>query len=543
MVWLFAMMACTPGGATLTGPGSGGGGAVTTPTGGGGGGGGATGSTGATGNTGTATGGTGTGTGTGNTTPQPVPVTAAWAVDGFDPLGAGEAEWSVTSDPGVAVTVRLLDGEQVVWEQSETTDGSGLLTGAWDGRAGGEWAGTGWFSLQVEVDGSGESAAADVAVVRPGFVEVYAEDDEGLTSTRVPLYYPGDGALQDPAYPLAALDAIDDGATAAPFPPVDDEMEAGTAITDAQPMAYSADSRPLLTLVVANDFHTALGETGLDDVDVSVEVDGWTVVEGNPLAPGGHVVLMADEPLGDTVGVTEDSLDLRFVVGSTEVSSQAMPVRFYRVLGPATFGWEERKYNPWTAGIDPALRGIDGTPAEHDAVVDALVEWVYGDLGLVYDTERGASFYSEYGGGWDHAWDEPHFYFSDFLRRANGTVVNCTDSGNILTTYSNMVGAELHHLIILENFDLNEIKAIGIDDYTSCPFGPRGCGFSYHAVTTDDAGGTIWDATLALDGDLDPGEAPYDVLPVQTIDGEEYLMRLVRDGDAAYYYESRGTIQ
>jgi hypothetical protein len=62
-------------------------------------------------------------------------------------------------------------------------------------------------------------------------------------------------------------------------------------------------------------------------------------------------------------------------------------------------------------------------------------------------------------------------------------------------------------------------------------------------VTTDDGGLTIWDATLALDGDLDPRSAPSTELLVQTIDGEEYLERLVRNGFADYYYESRGTIQ
>ena len=95
----------------------------------------------------------------------------------------------------------------------------------------------------------------------------------------------------------------------------------------------------------------------------------------------------------------------------------------------------------------------------------------------------------------------------------------------------------------MSNFGLNEILAIGQPEFTSCPFGSNGCGFSYHAVATDDGGETIWDATLALDGDTDPGATPSEVLMVEAIEGQEYLERLVRYGNAGYYYESQGTLQ
>jgi hypothetical protein len=452
-------------------------------------------------------------------------VAVVWSVEGFDPMHTAEVAWTVSSDPGVALTVTLSHDGQVVWEETGSTDSSGELTGVWDGRSGADWAGAGVFTLDAVVDGSGEAAVDTLGLVRVGMVDVYADDDGGLTSERVPLYYMGDSALQDPAYPLAELDRIEEGdSLPLDFPPIDEEPAYGLTITDTMPTAWSFDSQPLLTFIPATGEHTRLGDTGLDAVEVTLAVDGWTVMGSDRVSAGRAITLMRDAPLGDTLGVTDELLTLRFSVGEDEVAQQAFPLRAYRLLGPATFGSEDRRYNPWMAAIDPALRALEGTPAEHDRVADAVVDWVYHDLGLAYDIE-------------------PHFYFSDFLLRANGSIVNCTDSGNITTTYSNMLGAELHHLIILENFDLNEIKAIGIEDYTSCPFGPFGCGFSYHAVTTDDGGETIWDATLALDGDGDPGSGPYDELLVQTIDGEEYLSRLVRDGSADYYYESQGTIQ
>ena len=105
-----------------------------------------------------------------------------------------------------------------------------------------------------------------------------------------------------------------------------------------------------------------------------------------------------------------------------------------------------------------------------------------------------------------------------------------------------MIGAPQSYRIILSNFELNEILAVGADEYSSCPFPPNGCGFSYHAVTSDD-GEQIWDATLALDGDDDPGASPSTLLQAQSVSAEEYLDRLVRSGRAEYQYLEQGTLQ
>jgi hypothetical protein len=199
----------------------------------------------------------------------------------------------------------------------------------------------------------------------------------------------------------------------------------------------------------------------------------------------------------------------------------------------------EPRYSPWVAAIDPALRAIDGTAPEHDAVVNALVEWVYTELDLEYDTQWGASYYTEYR---QNDWERGHFQFEAFLERSYGSVVNCSDSASILSAYANMVGAHLNYVILLEDFALNFIQAIGGDSFTQCPFGPWGCGFSYHAMTTDDGGETIWDATLALDGDELPGSTPNTAMLVRAVPGAEYLWRLSPDS-AEYDHEAQVTIE
>ena len=73
--------------------------------------------------------------------------------------------------------------------------------------------------------------------------------------------------------------------------------------------------------------------------------------------------------------------------------------------------------------------------------------------------------------------------------------------------------------------------------------GSGGCGFSYHAVTTPDDADTIYDATLALDGDGDPSGYPAEELLVQAISGDEYLDLLVESGNPRYRYTQKETIQ
>lgn len=454
------------------------------------------------------------------------------------PLERGQLELASVFDP-TAGPLDVPDGAASV----VVRDASGAIvrvlgTSNWDGLDdAGEPAPVGTYTVEgLTSDGVVPlPVAAEVHLVRVGITSVYAEGD-GDTAIRVPLYWHGDEVLTDDTAPIATT-ALD----GAGFPAVWSSLTRAPTDDATQPVAWTATSRPILTFVPGES--ARWGGSGVDGLDVQLEVDGWTVLSGLPLTAGTPIVLQKDTALSETLGVIEDTLQLRFTVDDDgaplTIATQALPYRFYATFGDETFTEEDVRYHAWVAAIDPALRGIAGTVPEHDAVVDALVAWIYLDAGLRYDTRWGASVYVEYR---DDRWNQAHFLFSDFLERRMGTIVNCTDCAAILGAYANMLGAELNYTIILQNFPLNQIKAIGVDAFTACPFGPSYCGFSYHAVTTDDAGGTIWDATLALDGDDAPNAAPSTELLVQTIDGVEYLDRLT-DGAAYYRYESQGTLQ
>ena len=316
--------------------------------------------------------------------------------------------------------------------------------------------------------------------------------------------------------------------------PWDDLQSPPPAPTDINlPAAFVSTSHPTLTLTMGGDTSAAA------DGVLSVEIPGWTWVSGVP-AEGARLIFEKTAPLLDGPGVYEETLEVRTLADGALLATQDLPLRVYGVYGPPTFDETEAPYLPWVAVIDPALRAMQGVAADPRLVATALVHHIFNDYGLTYDTRYGASVYVSYG-GWSY--NEARMDMSAFIDLDNGRTVNCSDCAGILLNFANMVGVELEYAIIQPSFQLNLIKAIGQDDYTSCPFGPGGCGFSYHAVTTIDSGGTIWDATLQLDGDDDPYASPSTELWAAETAGEEYLDRLVYSGNPTYGYIQKGTLQ
>ncbi len=441
----------------------------------------------------------------------------------FDPLSG--LAWTFASDAGN--TARILDSNGDLVRVDVGAQG-------WDGRdTGGTIVATGDYTVEV-----GE-ATTTLSVVRAGLLAAYAGDDEGSTALRVPLYWHRAGTVQAEASAFSAVSSIDRDGVATSLPAVGATLGLPAA-GEGEPLAYRWDSRPILTLTFGEQ--SELGPANLEGGELSVVAEGWTVLEGGPAA--GTVTLQRDAAVGSTLGVTEETLSVEVVSTGNDgavypVNTLAVPMRVYRVLDDSTWYEEGDLYRPWVAAIDPALRGIEGTTPTREAALDALVSWVYEDLGLEYDTRYGASAYTTYV---RNDWERAHFDMSAFIDLRYGTTVNCTDCAGIVVGYGNMIGAQAEYAIIGWNFDLNYILAIGGEDYTHCPFGNGGCGFSYHAVTVSETLGAVWDATLALDGDEDPSSEPNELMMVHTVEPTEYLERLSPDRPS-YDYQAQGTMQ
>jgi hypothetical protein len=467
----------------------------------------------------------------------PVVTAALSAAPAFDPILGGPLAITATVEGASDTALTVLDahGAQVA-----------TVEGSWDGRdASGAWAPAGAYTLHLTASRGPTIVEQErpVRVVRCGVLEAWAEGDDGVSATSVPLWWHASRTLQGEDLPFTQADALEDvhGAPVV-LPAPGDELEffpEGGAL----PVAFTWDSRPLLTLRLGDA--SVLQTSGLPGAGVRLEVDGWDAVAGaTDLDPATPVVLQAAAAISAGPGVLDETLTVRFLVddeqGTTwEIGTQALPVRWYLLLREPAWERTDPPYTAWVAAVDPALRAIDGVAPTDAAVLDALVAWIYEDLGLSYDTRYGASYYTVYRGTWGPA----TFDLSTFLRPGSGRTVNCSDCASILTAWANMLGAPLDYAIVLENFDLNYILAIGGTEFTHCPFGSWGCSFSYHAVTTNDEADTIWDATLALDGDDDPGREPCERLLVQSIGGVEYLERLAMRGRTYYGYFGETLIQ
>jgi hypothetical protein len=445
----------------------------------------------------------------------------------LDPLLAAETLLDVTADNGATVRISVTDAAGTTVRT--LADGLTMVDAiAWNGRDDtGALEPVGTYTVHAELlDAAGgvlTSTTSNFYIVRVGV------RSGTLSGDRIPLIWHRNGnyweeASTDPTFEVAA---IDDGTTATPLPPLWDDLEQPPEdhVGHTLPAAYPYDVQPTITLSAGGD---------IGDAPVDLEIAGWGTAQS--VSPGDTPVFERTTPLATGPGVVEETLTLTWSVDGVPIGVQSLPARFYATLGTPTFEQEGPPYEPWVAAIDPALRAIQGVEGTDEAVLSALTEWIYRDLGLVYDTRYGASAYTQYAG---RGYDRGEFDFTSFLARRNGSTINCSDCASILEGYSDMIGANLEYTIILQNFDLNFIKSIGATDYTHCPFGSQGCGFSYHAVTTPDDAETIYDATLALDGDDDPGAAPFTELLVQTIDGQEYLDRLVMSGNASYMHTQK----
>ncbi len=446
------------------------------------------------------------------------------AAPAFDPL-AGPA-WTFTSAE---------EGTAKVVDSAGKVVRSALPATGWDGRDdAGNLVSTGDYRVTV-----GE-AETTLSIVRAGLVAAYAEDDGGSTALRVPLYWHRAGKAQSVTEAFTAVDTIDASGGVTPLPNVGDSL--GVPETGGgEPLAYRWDSRPIVAVQFGSQ--SELGASNLDSVALSLVVDGWTVI-GGEVSSGSTVTLQRDEALGSTLGVTDESIVATVTARSADGSNWpvidvTVPLRVYRVLGDSTWYESGDLYRPWVAAVDPALRALEGTAPTRAAALDALVRWVYEDLELEYDTRYGASAYTVYV---RNNWERAVFDMSSFIDRRFGSTVNCTDCAGIVVGYGNMIGALSEYAIIGYNFDLNYILAIGGEEFTHCPFGNGGCGFSYHAVTVSETLDAVWDATLALDGDADPGSSPSEVLMVQTIDPDEYLDRLAATR-ADYDATAQGELQ
>lgn len=191
--------------------------------------------------------------------------------------------------------------------------------------------------------------------------------------------------------------------------------------------------------------------------------------------------------------------------------------RIYIVLEEPNLPWKQPAsdtQNPWTEALDYACVWAAGKQNRDDAA-SAITQAINATLGLVYDNAAGASHYTSGGLAFFELTQ-----FLSYLKNGTGlgNIVNCTDCATITTTFSNLVGCDLHASKMGSFFDLTPFRGIGAAGFV-CP--GFGCGFSFHEVAWKGANGnadSLFDACLRVDGDSNPWSAPYtEQFPVNII--------------------------
>lgn len=201
--------------------------------------------------------------------------------------------------------------------------------------------------------------------------------------------------------------------------------------------------------------------------------------------------------------------------------------RVYVTLTTPTQPWQQgadrtNQQLPWTDVLDYACTWARGATTTNQ-VLSLTTAQVNARIGLMYDLSAGASFYTTAIGGISRFLCG---LFVDYLNtgRGNGKTVNCTDCATIVTTFSNILGADVFASLMYNvaapstGFACNQILAIGYTTWAA-PFPPGG-GFSYHEVTwtgTASYSDPLYDACLQYDTGPDPwGAGPHTAgLPVK----------------------------
>jgi hypothetical protein len=477
-----------------------------------------------------------------------------------DPELAGFDGWPlvfvvVAAPAGTSCTIEVSrDGDAIA--SLPGTMGASACEATWTARAAdGSRLPSGPVTATATLTNGGNvltTSTADLALVRVGVTTI---ELGGAAGARQPLLYRATAGRRDGFFELRT--------TRAPFVMGPDSTEAGAtalAHADGSPRAvpaiwedllsppldpgtsdgvnasfYSVPSAYVVGSELAVTAHTSTSDAIPDAIELRLVAPVDLAIEGDDVVHDGASITLST--LGSPIpAVDRYDLTWAFAFESRPAGGEWQPMpgtfpvhlRIYGLAGAPVFGYTTLPHRTWVDVIDRIAGWIHGAATTPNETAALLVQHVYEDTNLRYDTASGASFYTDYPG---RGFESAIFYMQDFEERANGRIINCSDAASILSSYGSMAGVDLRYHILTNRisatagFDLNFIRAIGMPAFDDTPFDSGRGGFRYHAIvgSPDDLS---WDATLALDGDADPAASPFEMLLAQALDPDRYLRAL-----------------
>ena len=448
------------------------------------------------------------------------------------------------------VWIEAKNGIGQVWAHSDSFEDLG-----WNGRDNDDqFFDTGPATLSIGVDCGGGTQTVfetDVYVVRLGISSIDFHDGEDASGNvdlafhKRNLFDVEYNPISDrPEYKRQAAGALmadldrDDGIPrpiVAPWadpdvPPwIDGEVAAHNV-----PAAYVA-SEPVSITVTMGQYAISqarriripvLGPIPDTAPDIRLLLEGEPVSE-EPIEPGSGLTLPLDAA-SDTMGKDLRTLRWSFeaklgdewhpVAG--EIQSQHV---LYTLAGePALLdGSDDGKSPamPWVGVLDDTATIMEGVPATTNDVLDALRDYLFNHEYIVYDP--GAGDYTDFEGPYIF-WSEITAQISAFLDRRSGLHLYCHSMSCTLSALAGNHGVFAEQLVLGVDFYTNQTRAAGTDGW-------QRWGFNSHSVVSPDDGATIWDSSIAMDGDDEPDDWPIDEIMPRGMDGDEYMWRLTYD--------------
>lgn len=473
----------------------------------------------------------------------------------FDPKLSGfdgiEVAWSIEGASGPCSTVLTITNG-IGQQYTLTTDDTEAV---WDGRDDNSvYFDTGPASLLWDVNcGTDATATAEseVHIIRLGMalVDLRNTDDSagniGLAFHKRSLFERGVSAIGErPEYWQSGADVLgsnldhDNGEPRMPVtlwadpdvPPwVDAEADQHNVPTGFIAGSAIAVHAQLGSVAVSAARHVTLSPWG---PNANLVPQVRMLVNDTPIdavmGPGGTMTTVIG-PAQATMGKEVRTITWSFESKVSDDSWMAIPGQIqtehvvYTLAGePALLdGTSEGKAPPipWVGILDDTATVMEGVPATDAGVLDALRDYLFEHEYIIYDP--GVGSYTDFEGPYIY-WDNITAQLTPFLDRTAGLRLYCHSMSCTLSALAGNHGVYAEQLVLGVNFDTNLTRAAGTDSWNRWSF-------NSHSVVSPDDGATIWDSSIAVDGDDDPYNHPVVETMPRGMAGEEYLWRLTYD--------------
>ena len=240
----------------------------------------------------------------------------------------------------------------------------------------------------------------------------------------------------------------------------------------------------------------------------------------------------------------------------TWVNMRTIDTTVYFIPARPTLPWiidtNGNRSNPWADALDMLLGwGVEGMSSIVDISTQINLH-INRNINFVYEIERGATSWLAING---------NFRCTDFITNVNSgreIIGNCTDCATVISTFANLLGANLNQIIFIRNdgssFWCNRIKVIGFRDMWQFPFplranGTRAAindttavrgGFGYHEIASTGTGSisdSIYDPCLEVNENVFSSNRSALLPANQRFATRDTFDRQLRLGDNVEYKE------